>query len=249
MAKQNKAEKSIVDILTRVNDIMRNQFIIDLMILVQGINFIIHPENAHKGIIESFAITVFFATISILIGFLISHSFKKQNFRSIMLAFVFMILSIIAYFEAGALAPVFHYFLAITIIVSGIINILRAYHLIKLSHIKKSLKSTKKPNTTSSVKNALERNVKLESERVLSPAVIFSGKISKFRYGQLLVNFILIATGIAMFFFRFQTNAILIRVSGAILIFSAISDFIALVWTHHESSFVKGFTHYNNPSR
>ena len=250
----SELDKEIWLILKKINDITRNQLIIDAMLLVQGANFLIHPEKAHKGIVESLALTIFFATLSIIIGFIVTHGFKRHNFRNIFLAFIFMILSIVAYFTAGYLAPVFHYFIAIVIVFSGFTNILSAYHLTRLSVAKKLLKADPTSGKTQDtavegVATALKSTTKLEAERILSPAVFFSGKVAKFRYGQLSVNLLLIILGILMFFFRFRTNAVLIRVSGGILIFSAITDLIALIWTHRESAFVRSLTHYNNQSK
>lgn len=245
MSAKNALEKDVAIVLAKINDITRNQFIIDLMIFIQGVNFLVHPEKAHKGIIEAISIAIFFATTGIIIGFFVSHGFNKRNRRSIIFSFIFMGLSIAVYFLAGVLAPAFHYFLAFAIIVSGTTNILSSYHLIKLTHAKKTLKTTRQDKTIQNVSSALKHNVKLEAERVLSPAIIFSDRLTKFRYGQLFVNFVLIIIGIVMLFFRFQANAVLLRISGGALIFSAISDCLALVWTHRESASVKELTHYN----
>ena len=250
----SELDKNIGLILKKINDITRNQLIIDAMLLVQGANFLIHPEKAHKGIVESLALTIFFATLSIIIGFIATRGFRRHNLRAIVFAFIFMILAIVAYFTAGYLAPVFHYFIAIVIIFSGFTNILSTYHLTKLSATKKSLKSrlTSEENKDAAVEGvatALKSATKLEAERILSPAIFFSGKVTKFRYGQLFVNLLLIILGTLMFFFRFRTNAVLIRVSGGILIFSAFADLVALLWTHRESAFVRSLTHYNNQSK
>ena len=241
----DKMGQDIGLILKKINDITRNQFIIDLMILIQGINFIIHPQTAHRGIIQSFAIVMFFAAISILAGFIITRGFKRRNFQDILLSFGFTALAVAVYFMAGVLAPVFHYFIAVVIIVTGINNILSAKHIIKLNRIKTAVKQPPKKNeTVEAVSSALKQNVKLEAERVLSPAVAWNDKVARYRYSQLLINLVLIILGIAMLFFRFATNAILIRTSGVILIFSAVSDLIALIWTHRESELAKRFTHY-----
>ena len=250
----NTFENNLSIILKKINDITRNQFFIDVMLLIQGINFLIHPETAHKGIIEALSITVFFAALSILIGLIISHGFKKQNSRSIILAFVFIILSIITYLSAGHIAPAFHYFLAATIIASGMINILSAYHLTKLDQARKTLKTKlttdeTKDETIHTVSVSVEKTTKNEAERILSPAVIITEKISKFRYGQIIINLLLMITGVLMLLFRFETNAVLIRASGGILVFSAISDLVALLWTHRESKFVRKLTHYNQKSK
>lgn len=252
LSKPSKAEQDIAWALQKINDITRSQAIIDLMIIIQGVNFIIHPETAHKGIIQAIAITVFFAALSILIGFVLSHGFKKQNLRHILLAAGFLALSAIVYFTAGFFAPAFHYFLALTIIASGFLNIFSSHHLAKLFRIKKSATS-KQPKTATdptiqSISGALERSAKYEAERVFSPAVVLSGEISKFHYGQLVVNSLLILVGVLLLFFRFQTNAILLRISGSILIFSAVSDLVALLWTHRESAIVHKFTHYLTPT-
>lgn len=243
MPTKNTLEKDVAIVLAKINDITRNQFIIDLMILVQGINFLFHPESAHKGIVEALAIATFFAAFGIFIGFILSHGFNRQNLRAILLSAIFMTASVVVYFTAGFFAPAFHYSLALAIIASGVINILSAYHLVKLTHIKKTFRDQRQDATISSVSSALERSAKLEAERVFSPALVFSNKITKFRLGQFLINFALVLVGIVMLFFRFQTNAILLRVSGGILIFSAVSDFVALIWTHHESAFAEKITH------
>ena len=248
---QSNLSKDVEIVLKTINDITRNQFIIDDMLLIQGVNFIIHPQEAHKGIIETLSIVIFFAALGILIGFALSHGFKKHNLRTIISAFLFIIISVVLYFNSSHLAPTFHYFIALAIISSGIINILNTYHLDKLNHARQILKSElaskeNKDIAMHDVTVALERNTKLQAERILSPAIILSGKVAKFRYGQIIVNFMLIITGVLMLFFRLGTNAVLIRVSGVILIFSAISDFIAIIWTHRESKFVKKITHYNN---
>ena len=257
MAKETniKLTEDVELILKKINDIMRNQLIIDVMLLIQGINFLIHPEKAHKGIIESLALAVFFAATGIVTGLLIAHgSIKRHNLRPIMLAIIFIVLSIIVYLNAGHLAPAFHYFIAFTIIFSGFVNILSAYHLIKLNTAKKSLNSKITSDrhgnkTVEGVTATLKNTTKLEAERILSPAVFFSGKVAKFRYGQLFINLLLIAVGVSMVFFRFRTNAVLLRISGGILIFSALSDFVALLWTHRESTFVHTITHYNVQSK
>lgn len=242
--KSHPAEKDLANIIAKINDIMRNQFIIDLMIFIQGVNFLIHPEEAHKGIVQALALTVLFAAVGILIGFIVSHGFKRRNLYQIFIAAIFVALSVAVYFNAEHLAPIFHYFLAATIIISGVSNILSAYHITRLNRSKKFLAKSKPDKTLGSISGTLKQSVKIESERILSPAVIFSSKIGRFRVGQLIINLALIIIGFIMFFFRIKTNAILIRVSGGILIFSAISDFIALVWTHRESATAKTFTHY-----
>ena len=256
MAKKTASglDKNIELILKKINDITRNQLIIDAMLLIQGINFIIHPEKAHKGIIEALALATFFAATSIMLGFFITHGLKRHNFHAIALALIFMALSIAAYLNAEHLAPAFHYFIAFTIIFGGFINIFSAYHLIRLAHAKKSLKTKASPKkhedeTVAGVTTTIKNTTKLEAERILSPAVFFSGKIAKFRYGQLFINLLLIILGILMLFFRFRTNAVLIRVSGGILVFSALADLIALLWTHRESAFVRTLTHYNTPPK
>lgn len=251
MVKQpSKDNSEIIAILAKINTITRNQFFIDVMLLIQGINFLVHPETAHKGIVESLSIVMFFAGLSIIIGYIVTHDLKKQNLKNIALSFVFMTISIIAYFTAGLLAPAFHYLIAVIIVMSGTINILSIYHLTKLNHARKILKSKiekdeSKDEAIQSVSKSVERTTKYEAERVLSPAIAISEKISKFRYGQLIINFLLIIAGLLMLLFRFETNAVLLRVSGGILIFSAVADLISLIWTHHESDLVKKLTHYN----
>lgn len=253
--KLSKVEQNLTWVLQKINDITRNQFIIDLMILIQGINFLTHPETAHKGIIQTLATTIFFAALSILIGFALSHGFNKKNLRQILIALGFTTLSVAVYFTASFFAPAFHYFLSLAIIASGFFNTLSAHHLTKLFRLKKSVgksvsaspRPVSKDPTIQSVSGTVERATKYEAERVFSPAVVLSSKISKFRYGQLIINYALILIGILMLLFRFQTNAILLRLSGGILIFSAVSDVVALLWTHRESAIVQKFTHYLAP--
>lgn len=240
-----KPEQEIIFVLQKINAIMRNQFIIDLMILVQGVSFIVRPERAHKGIIESFAIVIFFAALSILLGFVVAHQFNKQNFHQIIFAFIFIIASVALYFTAGFFAPVFYYFLAGAIIVSGFSGIFSAYHLASLRRHAKTIKKPITNQTITSVSTALKRNVKLESERVLSPTIALSIKLAKFRFGQVFINFLLIVVGATMILFRFVANSLLIRLSGSVLVFSATSDLIALIWTRRESATAIKLTHYN----
>ncbi len=250
---QPKAPTSIELVLKKINDITRNQFIIDFMLLIQGFNFVIHPQEAHKGIVQSLAIAIFFAAFGVLLGFAISRGFRRHNLRPILLAFVFMVLSVVIYLNATHLAPTFHYFIALTIVLSGFFNILSSYHLTKLTKLKHQLKteltsSELKDETVQSVATTLQQTTKLEAERILSPTLALSGKIEKFRYRHIVINLFLMSIGIMMLFFRFWTNEVLIRISGGILIFSAIADLIALLWTHRESTFVKSLTHFRASS-
>ena len=229
-------------ILGKINGIVRNQIFIDGALLLQGINFVFHPQEAPHYIMRSLAIAVFFLSIFILVGFVLSKSFNKANLKSIMLAGLFLVTAIVVYFTSHYYAYLFQYAIAIIFIVSGIIKLLGLYRVVRLNYAK-----PKTQKTSASIRQEIEgtvtNNITTGVKRMLAPLIAISAKLNKFHHGQVIINLVLIITGIVMLFFRFRTNEILIRVSGGILIFCAIADLIALLWTHHESAFVRKITH------
>lgn len=216
---------------------MRNKFIIDVMLFIQGINFLVDPHHAPFGIAKTIAMTVFFACFGILVGFALTKGFKKTNLRTILITTALSIISVLTFFTPKYLADIFQFSIAIIIILSGLINILSVYHLTKLSATKRKLEtklrnSEKKDKAMQPVASAFENSIKTEAERMLEPAVILSKKATRFRFGQILINLLLVIVGIVLLFFRFHTNAFLLRVSGIIIIFTSIADLFALFAQH-----------------
>lgn len=229
-------------ILGKINGIVRNQIFIDGALLLQGINFVFHPQEAPHYIMRSLALAVFFLALFILIGFILSKSFNKTNSKSIILASFFLILAAIVYFTSHYYAYLFQYAIAIIFIVSGIIKLLGLYRVVRLNHAKPKTQKTS-ASIGQEIEGTVTNNITTGVKRMLAPLIAISAKLNKFHHGQVIINLVLIITGIVMLFFRFRTNEILIRVSGGILIFCAIADLIALLWTHHESAFVRKITH------
>lgn len=186
-------EANLASALAKFNQVMRNQFVIDVMILVQAATFLIHPEQASQTLIRSFAATIFFAAIGILLGHVLTHSLSRHNLGPIITIAASLVTAAVLYFAADFFAPILHYAVAILVVWLGIVRIWGAYHFAEIRRLGKSLglKITSVTNRNpdfAGISGAAKQNAKVEAIRILSPAILFSDKTAKFHYGQLILG-------------------------------------------------------------
>ena len=226
---QNTIGKAVDQGVQKVQDILRNRLIVAILLLIQGISFVINPAKAMEGLAKSVAMSLIIASAGILIGYITTRKLSRSNARSVVIAVFFLVLGIIVHIVPDFFSSVFQYAVGITVLLNGIVTLSDNLHINKLitkiSAFGHSLVNNEADETMEELKTAYGNAMTEQSDKLMTSVNLLAKKVKPKKYGSVFVSGVFILLGIAMLFFHSQVDDAMARVSGVIMILSALYDF------------------------
>ncbi len=215
----DEAKKKVEDMSNKINILMSNRLIIAILLIVDGINFILNPNGSMRDLARGVAFVVLLGSFSLLITNLFS---KNKNIKTLVISLLVVILSIISIIFPTAIASYIKFILALIIIFNGILNVLNILKLDKLKlytfYFEKQLKGF---IHDANISQEFEEGVKEQTDRIVSSVNGVIKKSNKNSYFSLIVNIVSIILGILLFVLPNVT----IITFGLIFIYTGILDF------------------------
>lgn len=228
-----KIEKAV----TWVDSLMKSKAVVALLLLVDGVMFIINPKGGVNGLAQGVAITVALAAATILLTAIPQKPRTREVKVSIGSALIAIAVSAAFYFFPEQLSSPFVYVLAFFLIWNGISNML---HILRLDRILRSgirakeriaslERGIQKRIQDKELSESFREGVRTQFSRRLDPLNRVTGQLGVSTAISLLIDVISIAGGILILFHRSKAGAEFMRVCGAAMFIAAASDLWVIV--------------------
>lgn len=215
-----------------VNRLMRNKTIIALLLLIDGITFMISPKSGVIGLARGVAVTVGIAAVTVLIGAFSENSKTVKTWIAIGAAILALAAGIASYIWPEIPSAILIYILAFVVISNGISNILQTLRLEKiikkrneaiarLTSMEQEIKSKLPENE---IANSLEQGVTEQFSRRLDPVTKITGRLSVQSVAAVLINILSIVMGVLILIFRNRAGNELMRLCGIAMVIAAATD-------------------------
>ena len=232
MAKENNKKKinkenisKNIDFTSKKIDIiLHSKLILAAFMILDGISFIMYPDNSMNGMAQTVASCAFIAAGAIIISYIKA---EKRDIKTLTLPILMLVISAIIFLFPKPFAMNLRLIIAIFIILNGLINI---FKIKKLDNVSASLSFAE-----NKIKGKLDKGAEAESDnskvtigqtaRLLDPLSNFIEKANKKYYLYLILNIISIFLGILLF----TSDNITIVVCGVILLYTGSFDLLMYI--------------------
>ena len=235
-----KAAKKAEGVVNNVTAIMQSGLIIALFLIIDGITFILNPENTLRGMAQNIILIVILAVASI---FLTSLFEKPRKRKTIAISLLLLIVSIILWIFPDLIAAYLWLALSLFIIGNGLFNIAKILNFTekiskftrpikeRIAKIKES-RNTKKSKTLltesdkkqfKGVDKDLNKGLEEQATKLLTP---FQGMVEKSKNSSILfivTNSISVIFGIILLVYP-DTS---ITLWGVIFLYTGLTGFIS----------------------
>lgn len=214
--KDNQSSKKVDKATDTINVIMRNRLIIALLLIADGINFIVNPANSIDEMARSIIMIVFFATLAIFITNLTS---KEKDKKSIIVSFIVLILCVVFYFMPDLISTYIRLILALFIIYNGLSNLLEAtkYKAVLDKAKDKVVAMANKQKGNKDV----EKNLNEQADKIIGTLNRSMNKTSTNTYVYMAFNILTVILG-----FLLLLSDVTVVIWGIIFIYVGLSDLI-----------------------
>ena len=237
--------KKLENISNKINIIMKNNLIIALFLIVDGITFLLNPNGSLERMSRSIIILVLLASFSTLVANL---SLKTKDIKTIIISIIIIIMGIIIYIYPNLVSAYIQLALSIFIIYIGLKNILSALNLNKISKYtqiikerynrikkRKNKKKRKQESKFKDVNKSFNEGMEKQKERLVNPLTNIVDKTGKFSVIYIIANCASIILGIILIIFPDVSMAIW----GIIFLYTGIPDLVAAMRAINISSKIK----------
>ena len=215
----DEAKIKIEDMSNKINIIMRNRLIIAILLIVDGINFILNPNGSMRDMARGIALVVLIGSFTLLITNLFS---KNKSIKTIIISLFVIIVCAISIIYPNFIANYIKFILALIIIFNGILNVLNILKLDKLKlytfYFEKKFKGL---IHEANISQEFEDGVKEQTDRIINSVNDVVKKSNKNSYFSLIVNIISIVLGVLLFILPNIT----VITFGVIFLYTGILDF------------------------
>lgn len=229
----NKVTDKIENTANKIDIIMRNRLVIAILLIVDGISFILNPNNSIDEMAKSVAIFVLLASGTLLIT---NISSSKKDKKSIIMSIIIIAICIVTYILPDIVSIYLKVVLAFLIIFNGLINILNSFKLDKVSAYIISKENTIKDIIHKKELNKdFENGINEQTEKMINPLSNILSKTTKISWIYVIVNIISIILGILLLV---KPDATMV-LWGFIFIYTGSSDFIIVAKSMNISKKIK----------
>lgn len=225
--------KKVENISNKADVIMRNKLIIAIFLIVDGITFIMNPNNSLAEMARNIILLVLLASFSSLIT---NIAAKPKDLKSIIVSIVITVIVIILYIYPDLISAYIQLVFALIIIFDGVINIFNALNLNKLSGYTQGI--AKKFNGMVNNKNVdknFNEGIEEQKEKLMNPLKNIVGKTNKSSILYIIANIASIILGILLIVF----SDISMTLWGIIFIYTGFSDLLGAMRTMNISKKIK----------
>ena len=208
---------------------MRNKTVIALMLLIDGVTFVISPNVGVNGLARGVAFTVAIAAFTMLFGALFEKNKTKKTFVTIFSTLFVILVCVVIYIWPKIPSAVLTYMLAIIIISDGISNVLQTLKLDKLIAKRKTAKDRlsmidseiKDKIPDDEITQSLHQGVQEQISKRLDPVNEIKSKLGMHSRIEIIIDFLSVAAGILILFFPWIFGVELMRVCGLAMFIAA----------------------------
>lgn len=215
----DEAKVKIEDMSNKVNIIMRNRLIIAILLIVDGINFILNPNGSMRDMSRGIALVVLIGLFTLLMTNLFS---KDKSIKTIIMSLVVIVICVVSIIFPNFIANYIKFILALIIIFNGVLNVLNILKLDKLKlytfYFEKQLKGF---IHEANISQEFEDGVKEQTDRIINSVNDVVKKSNKNSYFSLIVNIISIILGVLLF----VLPNITVITFGVIFVYTGVLDF------------------------
>lgn len=226
--------KKVENISNKADVIMRNKLIIAIFLIVDGITFIMNPNNSLAEMARNIIIIALLASFSTMITNIAS---KTKDTKSIIMSIVIIVILVIIYIYPDMISAYIQIIFALFIIFEGLINIFNALNMNKLSKYTQGI--SEKFGNIISQKNGNQDDVykgmEEQKDKLINPLKNIVGKTSKTSILYIIVNMASIILGVILIVFP----NISMVVWGIIFMYTGISDLMVAMRTMSISKKIK----------
>ena len=229
--------KKAEDISDKVNIIMRNRLIIAIFLIVDGITFIMNPNTSLAEMARNIIIIVLLTSLSTLITNIAS---KTKDLKAIIMSIAIIVIGIILYIYPDLISAYIQIVFAIFIIFDGLINILNALNMNKLSMYtqgitKKLNKIVNNKDDNNDVDKKFYDGIEEQKEKLMNPLNNIVNKTKKASILYIVINIASIILGVILLIFP-DTSMI---IWGCIFIYTGTSNLLFAMKTMNISKKIK----------
>lgn len=219
--------------------LFRNRLIAAVMLLFQGINFILNPGKAMTDMVKSVAMTAAIAAMVSSIGSLTAKDKGSAVWKSLAISVLLLAGSVWCWMHPQGLDIYLRYAIALFAVYTGLINVLQALNMSrwadavteakakseeKLHEVKDQLISPMATEETERLENSVEHSIEEHIGKRLAPVNQLQTRFSRSTALTMALHILMIILGMALLFFPFETNAVLMTASGITMVMTAVSD-------------------------
>ena len=220
-----KFTERVEKLVQSVDSLMRNRAVSALMTLINSITLLINADKSLKDIVKALAVSIIIALVLLFFGYVFSDEGLKTHKKAaaIILLLATAMIPVIIFSEY--LSYAFQYCIAILAISLGLIGLFgrKKTTLLNDDGIQDSDTSLVDKDRND-IRKAIVDEINTKKELLLKPVLDFSNRIKRITVLSKAADVTLIAFGIIMIIFRFETNTIMIRVSAGIMLFYSVAD-------------------------
>ena len=214
---------------TWVDNLMRNKTVIALMLLIDGVTFVITPNAGVNGLARGVAFTVAIAAVTVLVGAVFEKNKTKKTIVTICSSSIVIALCAAMYIWPKIPSAVLTYLLAVIIISDGMSNVLHTLKLEKLIARRKvtadRLKGIdrviqdKLPNDE--IAHSLQQGVNEQISKRLAPVNEIKSRFGMHSAIQIIIDFLSITAGVLILFFPWFFGVRLMQICGFAMFIAA----------------------------
>lgn len=221
--KLHKLDRNIDYTTKMIDKIMHTKIILAIFMIIDGINYISHPDRTIYYMSRTVAQDAFLAAATIIITFI---STKNRDIKSLTVPILMLIVSGVIYLFPNTFTPNIRLILGLFIILNGIINILNIKKIDRASASLKFVENKLKTDITKSEKAESEDKdtVIRQTKKLIDPFKNVLSYASKYYYLYLILNLATIILGTLLLF-----NDTTIVVCGGIFIYTGVFEVLMFI--------------------
>ena len=229
----NQLISQIEKTANKVDIIMRNRLVLAILLLVNGISFIVKPNSSIDSMTKGVAVFVILASLTLLTA---NITAKKKDTKTIILSAVTIAVCMLIYIFPGTISVYLKVILALIIIFDGLINVLDSLKLnsvsVYINHKRDAIKSI---ISKQEFNKDFEKGINKQTEKITSTIGNMIGKTVKYIWIYVAVNVISLVLGVLLLVKPDMT----MRIWGIIFIYTGLSDFITAAKSMNLSKKIK----------
>ena len=214
---------------TWVDNLMRNKTVIALMLLIDGITFVITPNAGVNGLARGVAFTVAIAAVTMLFGAIFEKKKTKKTVITICSSSIVIALCAAMYIWPKVPSAVLTYLLAIIIISDGVSNVLHTLKLEtliarrkvatdRLGEIDREIQD-KLPDDE--ITQSIQQGVYEQISKRLDPVNELKSRFGMHSAIEIVIDFLAIIAGVLILFFPWLFGVQLMRICGVAMFIAA----------------------------
>ena len=222
---QENTKSGLGGLVKKITALIGGRLVYGGLLMFLGVRIVIDPNSAPKKIAWGLGLAILIATVGLLIGYITTKSFNRENLVPILETIAFTVLGVCMIIFDWDFGAVLQEVLFVAVIVNSITNLIC---LRDLNDIHAKIEARRAKKNRDKVIQSVDRAVKEDFEKYNGELIHVVGKIKKKAdatlWGQVILNLALIIVSFVMLASRFSDTAPIYQISGFVLIVSGLNE-------------------------